>query len=340
MTGKGKAVAIILALMVLALAAAGYAGWRHYKYYDLRAAAPAAESVILEVKIPEGSNAQQVADLLAEAGVITQPRYFLNYCRATGLDSQLKAGEYGLSPGWTLDEIADAIAGGHIINYKVTVPEGFTLAQIGALLQENGLCSAEEWEQALLAEWDHPCLAEAPAGALRLEGYLYPETYFYVKDSDVYDIITMMLEQFQQVWDTELAALAAAQGRGIHETVTIASLIERERLAADECATIAGVIYNRLEREMLLQIDATVLYALGEHKEVVLNRDLEVDSPYNTYLYPGLPPGPIAAPGLLSLKAALEPEQHDYLFYVAKGDGSHEFNESFDEHTRAVNAYL
>ncbi|MDO4541167.1 MAG: endolytic transglycosylase MltG, partial [Syntrophomonadaceae bacterium] len=259
MTGKSRAAIIILAVLLLLLAVAGYAGWRHYTYYDLTAAAPG-ESVGMEIVIPAGAGAPEIADILYEAGIITKTQYFLNYCRAQGLDSRLKAGDYALSPGMMLDDIAAQIAGGRIVNYKLTVPEGFTLAQIGELMTEKGLCTAQEWNEAILQEWDYPWLAGSPAGERHLEGYLYPETYLYVNDSDVYDLIDMMLAQFQAVWEQELAAEAAAQGMSVHEAVTIAALIERERMNEEECRTISGVIHNRLERGMLLQIDASVLY--------------------------------------------------------------------------------
>ena len=148
-----------------------------------------------------------------------------------------------------------------------------------------------------------------------------------------------MLKRFETVWDEQFAALAKSQNRDVLEVITTASLIEEEAQVATERARVAGVIENRLSRNMLLQIDATVLYALGINKPQVTYADLKVESPYNTYLHLGLPPGPIACPGKAAIQAALHPEQHHYLYYVARGDGSHEFTATFQEHLAAQKRY-
>ena len=331
-----KPVWIILAMLLLILGVVS--GWRYYTYYDLGPVDPGNDTVIV-VDIPAGSNARQIAVILKQENLIKQERYFLQYCRAEGLDSQLKAGPYAFSPGQTLDEIAQQIAAGQIATNRLTIPEGFSLDQIGARIVEQGLCSEAEWQTALLKEWNYYFLADAPAGERHLEGYLFPDTYLYLEDTELDDLIIMMLDRFQYVWEHELAETADIRDKTVHEIVTIASLIERERLADEECETISGVIANRLRIDMPLQIDASILYALGTHKSVVNNNDLKIDSPYNTYLNIGLPPGPIASPGLVSMHAALNPEQHDYFYYVAKGDGYHQFSRTFSEHQAAIIRY-
>jgi UPF0755 protein len=211
---------------------------------------------------------------------------------------------------------------------------------MGELFAEQGIVGPDAWSSAL--EQSYPDYGFLPPGqeAGRLEGYLFPDTYFLADSATAHTIVAMMLQQFQNVWrEEDFAAAAAAIGRSMHEVVTVASMVEREAMLEAEMPRIAGVIYNRLQTDMLLQIDATVLFALGEHKDVVSLRDLTVDSPYNTYIYPGLPPGPIAAPGRAALSAALYPETHDYLYYMAVGDGSHAFNQTYAAHLEAQRRY-
>jgi UPF0755 protein len=173
----------------------------------------------------------------------------------------------------------------------------------------------------------------------RLEGFLYPDTYWIDKTSSAEDIVAIMLARFAAVWNQEFAASAQEKNISVRDAVIIASLIEREAQVPEERKRIAGVIYNRLQAGMPLQIDATIIYSLGEHREVLTYKDLEIDSPYNTYRNAGLPVGPIACPGRASIAAALDPESNDYMYYVAKGDGSHHFSITYAEHLTAKARY-
>ena len=235
--------------------------------------------------------------------------------------------------------IAGIIANGEVYQHRVTIPEGFTVPQIGERLIEAELTDEAGWQEALTSSYQRAYLTDVPDDVRDpLEGYLFPDTYSFEDYTTASDLIDRMLDRFETVWDTVNDGTARTD-YSMQEVVTIASLIERECQVDSEMATISGVIYNRLNREMPLQIDATVLYALGEHKDIVTYADLEIDSPYNTYAVPGLPPGPIACPGEKALYAALHPEQHEYLYYVATGDGSHEFSTNFNDHLTAQNQY-
>ena len=296
------------------------------------------DTSFIEVQIPESSTAAQVANILKENDLISNERVFLGYCKGQGLDDQLKAGNFLLSRSQSLETIVDQLSSGQVQNANITIPEGYTVKQIGELMIQKEICSQQEWDLALQAEYGYDFLGQL-VDPNRLEGYLFPDTYAIDQEATAEEIIKLMLNQFDQLWNQKYAKLAKDRGMSLQETLTIASLIEREAKVPQERETISGVIQNRLKIGMPLQIDATVLYSLGKHQEVVTYKDLEVDSPYNTYKHSGLPPGPIACPGEASISAALNPQQHNYYYYVAKGDGSHEFTSTLAEHNQAINKY-
>jgi UPF0755 protein len=317
-------------------------GWAGFQMYLVSQYKP----VLLEtpdkvvVDIPAGASTALIGELLEEAGIIRSQRAFVNFCRQEDIMQSLQAGVYAFSPSQSTQEIAARIAAGQVDRTRLTVPEGYTVQQVGELLAGKGLADAEQWRSALSGFYQSYAFLPPGSGAERFEGYLFPDTYFIGLNATTRDIVVMMLAQLKNVWEQEnFAAAAAARNMSMHEVLTVASMLEREAMRTEEMPRIAGVIYNRLEAGMLLQIDATVLFALKEHKPVVTLRDLTVDSPYNTYLYPGLPPGPIAAPGQAAIAAALFPETHDYLYYMAVGDGSHEFNRTYTAHLEAQKRY-
>lgn len=292
----------------------------------------------IEVHIPGNTTAVEVAKILKEKDLIRSEKAFLKYCARENLDSQLKAGVYGLSRSQTLQDISRQIAEGKGMSNPFTIPEGYTLKQIGDLLIEKDMVSRQDWQEALQDEYNYDFLP-ATGGGDRLEGFLFPDTYSAAEHTTAHEIIDNMLANFARHWDKDFTDLARQRQMSVQEVVVVASLIEKEARVAAERTRIAGVIYNRLKIGMPLQIDATILYSLGQHKEQINNRDLQVDSPYNTYRHTGLPPGPIACPGLASIKAALDPESHGYYYYVAKGDGSHYFSKTFAEHEQARQKY-
>lgn len=292
----------------------------------------------IELQIPPNSTAVQVAHILKENDLIRSERAFLKYCRDSKLDAQLKAGVYRLSPAQDLYDIVRQLAAGETMQNTFTVPEGYTLEQIGTLLVERKIISQADWQEALQDNYTYDFLPEQ-ANQARLEGYLFPDTYEITEDITAHEIIDNMLSNFADHWNREFAELARTKDREASEIIIVASLIEKEAQVAKERNRIAGVIYNRLAIGMPLQIDATVLYSLGEHKEQISYQDLKVNSPYNTYLHPGLPIGPIANPGTESIKAALNPEKHSFYYYVAQGNGSHYFSKTYAEHQDAIKKY-
>lgn len=327
----GLAVIILLGLVITGLQLLN----RQYAPVD------PSDKVFMDVIIPENSNAGQIAAILKEHDLIRSSRVFINYCRKEGLDSQLKAGHYKFSRSQPLQDIVKAIADGKVVNISITIPEGYTIPQIGELLANRNICTREEWTRAIQKKYSYPFLEGVDVtSANYLEGFLFPNTYYITEDTRAEQIVKMMLEQFQILWNTEFSSLAEERAISVYDTLIIASMIEKEAMVADERRKISGVIKNRLERGMLLQIDATVLYCLEEDKDIVTLNDLEVDCPYNTYKYPGLPPGPIACPGKDSIQAALNPEEHSYYYYVSMGDGRHYFSRTYDEHLRAKQKYI
>jgi UPF0755 protein len=267
----------------------------------------------VDLTIPPGSSTRAISDELARAGVISHPLFFLLYLKVHGV-SPLRSGTYALHRHDSYGAAVRALEGSVVMN-RLTIPEGFTLDQIadrvGAL---PGHSAAHFLAVAAGGAVRSPY---QPAGSASLEGLLFPDTYLVAPGESDTAILTQMVERFDQVAATAgLTAGARARGLTPYEVVTVASMVEREAKVPADRPLVAEVVYNRLARGMDLQIDATVLYALGPGRTSLTNTDLAVNSPYNTYLHPGLPPGPIADPGLASLRAALHPAVGPYLYYV------------------------
>jgi UPF0755 protein len=306
---KSSRVIILAILLILGISLAGY----HMLLMQLEPVDPS-DSKYIDIRIEENSTATEVAQLLHRHQLIRNTDVFLAYCRHKGLDSSLKAGHYQFNRSQSLPEIAAAIAAGRVMTISFTIPEGYTVEKIGRLLDEKGICTFVEWQDAINATYDYPFLQQANPGEGKpyLEGFLFPDTYVIAEDTSAVEIVKAMLENFQKTWE-EYEQEAINQGLTVYDTVIIASMIEREAMVDRERELISGVIKNRLQKGMLLQVDATVLYSLGkDEKDVVYLKDLEIDSPYNTYKYAGLPQGPIACPGQAAIHAALHPEKHDY----------------------------
>lgn len=299
-----------------------------------------ADRSIVELKIPDNSSTYHIADILAEKKLIKDERFFVLYCRARNYDAQMKAGLYQFSRSQELQEIINDLMTGRVATLEITVPEGFTLKQIGEMMVKQGICSDKEWAAAAAHDYDFAAIQHIPKRDNRLEGFLYPDTYRITKGATPEQIINLMLKRFEAVWNDRFAKSASHKGLSTYRVVTMASMVEREAMVGAERPRIAGVFYNRLKIGMPLQVDATILYSLGEHKDRVLYKDLEIESPYNTYKYGGLPLGPISSPGAASIEAALNPEHHDYYYYVATGTGAHYFSRTIEEHNRAKAKYI
>lgn len=285
-------------------------------------------------QVPPGSSSAQVSAELAAAGLVKNATAFRLYLRYRGLDGRLQAGEYQLSPSLTAAEVAMRLGSGKVTQITFTVPEGLTVVQVADLLSSKGVVNRDRF----LAAARDPSLVQEflpTSGApLKepLEGYLFPDTYSIPKGYTEKQIVAMMVGQFRKVMTPEWQQQAKASGLTVHQVVTLASIIEREAEVPQDRPLISSVFHNRLKIGMALDSCATVNYALGKSQLILTYKDLEVKSPYNTYKNAGLPPGPIAAPGAASLQAALYPADSQYLYFVAKGDGSHAFARTLSEH--------
>lgn len=293
-------------------------------------------------EIPMGSSTSKVSDILEENGLIKSKFSFKRIVQKEGLDGKLKAGEYTLNTGMNVEEIVKSLSkGGKNTNVvQFTIPEGYELKQIAKKLSEKGLVDEEKFiiltKDASNFTDKYEFLKEVPKGS-SLEGYLFPSTYEVENGSSEEVIIEKMLDVFNEVYDTLIKEKIESAGLSLNELVTLASIIEREGKVDEERPLIAAVFSNRIEKGMLLESCATVQYALGERKDKLTFADLKIESNYNTYTHKGLPPGPIASPGLKSIEAAVNPADVDYLFFVSNGDGTHTFTTNFKDHLDAKN---
>lgn len=301
----------------------------------LSACSSAPEGEPVRVIVPPGASFAAAADSLDRVGLIRSKFFFRAYARMNGKDRNIKPGTYLIRPGTPWPDIVAALHGGHGLVSTITIPEGFTLAQIiPALARTLGVpddsVTAAVSDAALLRRLEIPIET--------VEGYLFPDTYAFPDGMQARDAVLEMVRRFEREWTPELLAQLERDSLSRHQIVTLASIVEREARLAEERPVIAGVYLNRLRINMPLQADPTVQYARGQHTARVLFKDLEIDSRYNTYRYPGLPPGPIASPGGASIHAALFPADVPFLYFVAMPDGRHEFRRTLEEHNAAVQA--
>ncbi|NLY56308.1 MAG: endolytic transglycosylase MltG [Firmicutes bacterium] len=293
------------------------------------------------VEIPVGASTTQISLLLEDAGVINNAWLFRLYTKIAGVQGSLQAGHYEFAPNLSMQEVVRILVKGNPRTVTVTLREGLTLAEIADRLASAGLVNKSEFLR-LAYDPQYTLGAEMPdwlVGARSLEGFLFPDTYRFAPGQSAREIILMMFRQFRAKAEPLIAESEVVAKYGVRQWVTLASIVEMEGKLEAEFPVIASVFLNRLERRMYLQSCATVQYALGERKPVLTEKDLQVQSPYNTYLHEGLPPGPIASPGLAALKAAANPQKTNYLYFVAKGDGSHAFSTTYSQHLAAKHKY-
>jgi UPF0755 protein len=288
------------------------------------------------VDIPAGAGTNAIRQRLIDAGVIRDALTFRLALWRTGYARRLQAGEYRFDRSMTPIEVLGKIARGEVELVQITFPEGLTIAEMSVLYESNGFGSATSFVEA--SRDASPIHAVDPA-AHDLEGYLFPDTYAIPRRSDAARLVRAMTNRFLQVLTPELRQTAEARGLSVRQLVTLASLVEKETARAEERPLVAAVYSNRLKIGMGLQCDPTVIYALlaaGRYNGNLRREDLTFDSPYNTYRYAGLPPGPIAAPGKGALEAAARPADVNYIYFVSRNDGSHAFARTLDEHNRNV----
>ncbi len=333
-TRKGRAAgcaAAILGVLALAGAAGSWYWWRG----TARPAGPPGSRPV-RITVAPGASVTGVGDELEKRGVIRSAwAWSVRARRASAAKVALQPGVYDVSPSEPPARILRRLVNGDVVRVKVTFPEGFTIRQIARRLGARGAVADENRFLDLVSRHGSTLRASFRPPA-RLEGYLFPDTYVFPVGASEAQVAQQMLGNFDRLVARGVEKERARRRRTLSVLVIVASLIEREAKVDRDRARIAGVIYNRLKKGMPLQIDATVQYARGRHVSRLLFRDLKVDSPYNTYKRKGLPLGPICCPGLASLKAALAPETHPYLFYVARKDGSHVFGRTLAEHNHNI----
>ena len=332
MRARGRAVRSLLILLLVFVILGGAAAG--FYVYAVGGSGP---SERVEVVVPRGATAAEVGVVLEQAGVIRSSLAFRLMASLRGGGSDIKAGTYPMRTNMPLEEAFLLLERGpedRTPTVTITIPEGLRVEQVAERIAEDLGLGQKEFIGAA-TNGAHVLPPYLPDGTKTVEGFLFPETYEVRTSADVEDVIAIQLEQFRSVAADLPWERAEALGVTPYEIVIIASMIEEEARVPEDRAKIAAVIYNRLAKGMNLEIDATVLYALGRHKSRVLYEDLEIDSPYNTYRNPGLPPTPIASPGRASLEAALQPADADYLYYVViDEDGRHAFTSSYEEFLR------
>lgn len=303
----------------------------------------------LYFRVEDGESASQIGRRLQEKGLVRSALLFRLLVAYYGVSSQLEAGDYELSAGMTTTQIIEKLHQGLVRSALFTIPEGWRMEEIAAALDQKGIFPSQSFlEASYEGGFPHDFLKQRPPGST-LEGYLFPDTYRISPAAKPVELIEMMLHNFQRRFTPEMREKAAAAGLTLHEVVTLASIVEREAVLPQERPLIASVYLNRLRFGMPLQADPTVQYALGSEPALVARwgywktsletSDLEFRSPYNTYRRPGLPPGPISNPGLAAIQAVLEPAETSFLYFVARGDGSHAFAETLREHQQNIARY-
>jgi len=313
---KSKIISIVLAVVIL--------GTLLIKIITL----PPKIKIATLVEIHEGATAEDIAKILEEKGVIKRAGWFLYLTKRHNIQGKLQAGIYEFSGRTPLKEVIKKLVYGEVVLVRITIPEGSTIKDIADILEKKELCTKEEFINYAMDN-------------KKLEGMLFPDTYLFPKEISVEAIASTMYKRFKNIFEELYGEpITDTNFKKVKEIVTIASIIEKEAMYDNERRIIAGIIYKRLKKHIPIQSCATVLYALGKPKARLSNSDLKVKSPYNTYTHRGLPPGPICNPGLSSLKAALNPEKTDYLYFVSMGDGKNYFSKTYSEHLAAIKTFL
>ncbi len=321
--------ALIKLFLIIVLAVGGWAAWQVYTPIT----PPANTSLLLH----SGYSTRRIAAELKKAGVIRSEFAFLLWHELHHKRS-LKAGEYRFEREATLPQVYGRIVRGDIYFHVVTIPEGYTMFDIAKAMEDAGLGSAADFLQ--VAETQTPLISDLAPEAVSLEGYLFPNTYQFTRTESLEEMAAAMVHQFRQV--AQEIGLNAALNSDVPKVVIMASIVEKETAAPEERPLVASVYYNRLAQNMALDADPTVIYAellAGTYQGSLHHDDMAVNSPYNTYRFPGLPPGPIGNPGRSSLQAAMHPDNSKFLYFVSDGNGHHRFARSLEEHNRNVAAY-
>lgn len=341
-SGHGKRIVLVIVLILILIAAtAGI--W----YISSTRPENKNSSKVQVVTIQQGTGASAIGQILKSKGLIRSAAAFRIYGKLNGTDAKYQAGTYGISKSMSVSRIAQIIASGKTNTVSVTIPEGLTEYQIAKKFSSAGLVKYSSFVNELENgdfRSEFSFLKGAQKGKHQMEGYLFPDTYAVAPGTSSHKIIEMMLKREQTELNTLKFSSNVKKGYSVNKVMTIASIIEKECQADQDRAKVSSVIYNRLKKNMPLQMDSTITYLLdqtGSHKTEVTYKDLKIDSPYNTYKNTGLPPGPIASPGKASMEAALHPANTKYLYFVvsSKLDGSHVFSSSYSQFEKDKAAY-
>jgi UPF0755 protein len=332
-----KLLALIALIIVVAGGASAAAAW--FAWNRMHEPYKGYTGIEQFVTIRQGAGSAEIGRRLADAQIVSDSRVFRAALWWTGQGRGLKAGEYRFDHSLTTLDVIGVLVRGDVYTRRITFPEGLTIEEMAKLYQSRDFGSARDF---LAAAKDVERIHDLDPDASDLEGYLFPETYALPRGAPASSLVTAMVDRFRVVFGEEMRARAHAQGLTARQVVTLASLVEKETGRADERPTVAGVYRNRLKIGMAMQADPTIVYALEKAHRYdgnIRKEDMSLDSPYNTYKYPGLPPGPIASPGKASLEAALAPADVPYLFFVSRNDGSHVFATTLAEHDRNVQKF-
>lgn len=291
------------------------------------------------IRVKEGMSTNDIAQLLHEKKLVKNPKAFGYMARFDGLANKLQAGMYQLKGGMTNKEIVDTLAKGKVQFVKFVVPEGYSVKKIAQKLKTEELGDANKFLAAAKNYAPYAYMQkDNPSINFKAEGFIFPATYDFAYGTSEEKMLQTMVSTFNKRMEQEGILKEVAERKlDLHDVVTMAAMVELEAVFTEEQPRIAGVFDKRVKIGMPIQSDTTIQYLLGKQKEVVLYKDLEIDSPYNTYKNPGLPPGPIGSPGVNAIKAVLKPEKNDYLYFVAEKDGHHRFTKTFAEHQQAIN---
>ena len=320
---------VALILIIVAVGIAGYVIYDHITQ-------PGTAGPVIAVTVPAGATGQRVAEILEEQGLVHHRAFFLWAVRLDESKRPIIQGNYQLARGLSATELLQQLQQGPDFRaedqYRLTIPEGLSIAQMAAMFPDP--------EAFIEAASDPVLLAQAGIAAETLEGFLMPNTFFFDQAPTEREVVERMVAQFLKEYEELRRTIPAARNRDLMEVITLASLIEEEAKVEAERPLVSAVLANRIKQRMPLQMDSTLQYALNKYGQRLLDADKAVDSPYNTYKYPGLPPGPISNPGVSSIRAALQPAREDFLYFVSNADGrTHTFSSTYEEHQRAVARY-
>ncbi len=329
MSKKFLPMAVALVLAVL------FGGYWYLNYFNNNAGLATGEKV--HFTITKGMTTRDIANLLHEKKVISTPESFLITAKVRRMEDALKAGNYEITAGMSNADILEIIATGKTRYNVFTVPEASSIREIARKLEKEHLGSAARFEEAAVNYTPYPYMETSnPDVIFKAEGFAYPATYYLPEGASEKEILTRMVKEFNTRLTPEVREQLSKNTMSLRDVVSMAAMVEREATFREEMPLIAGVFLKRLEMNMPIQSDTTVQYVLSEHKEEVMYSDLKVQSPYNTYLHPGMPPGPIANPSMEAIKAVLDPVKTDYLYFVADKDGHHRFTKTYEEHKQMI----